>query len=641
MRSLRVLVRKREATLFLLIGGSIAVLGHALLVLLIGLGVVPGVANAVQIVVTLQLSFVAHDALTWRWRTHERRPRRLSRWWRFQAARSASAVLSLAFFPLLSPVVGTAAAYWGLLACGTVANFCTDRFWSFTHRSRDSSGGPMEAPAADHRARSRPAVRVAAGLAVLVVLVGTAVAFVDAFLVVVSLFMLLVAVTTLAFQLYKWWRPQNNDPGRYGDPDAPQLPGVILVPMRHEEAVAGQTLERLANLDHPEYRVMPIIDHPDDPGTAAIAHAKAAEYPDRVLVAPYPEDTDRHNKPIGLNAAVRQLEAMEIDYEWIGIADAEDLFHTGLLRMVDYRFRRTGAGIVQCGVQLMNFSAHPGQMPLPAGRLPRLRRWLRANTSGWWRAANVLEYYKWFQSRLKLQAAVKVMPLGGNTVFFRRPFLDALHKRYGASWDEDCLTEDCKIGIVASVLGYDVDVVYVDEMVTREETPDTLGGLVRQRVRWMQGFIQVFTEGEWLALPRPWQKVLAVYVLGFQFFQAFAIVFAPFALALALWHKAPIAVALLACLPLGISLLTIALDLLMLHQFGRTFEQKVRLRDYLGVAIGAYPYQFVLSVAGSWALLRHLQGRNNWVKTAHSGAHLTTAPDHAGAQVTAAPEQAA
>src|SRR4029453_9588703 len=157
----------------------------------------------------------------------------------------------------------------------------------------------------------------------------------------------------------------------------------ILVPMRHEEAVAGHTLERLANLDHPDYWVMPIVDHPDDPGTAAIAHAKAAQYPGRVLVAAYPEDTDVHNKPIGLNAAVRVLEQAGFGYGGLGVPDAEDLFHTDLLRMVDYRFRRTRAGIVQCGVQLMNFSAHPSQSQLPDGRLRRLRRWLRATAAGW------------------------------------------------------------------------------------------------------------------------------------------------------------------------------------------------------------------------------------------------------------------
>ena len=754
MRSVSVLVRKREVTLFLLIGGSVAVLGHALLVLLIGLGVAPGVANAVQIVVTLQLSFVAHDVLTWRWRRHERRarpaepvvavpggpqcqrgtePGRFFRCWRRWSARPRRiGVCSAAGRSPTSAQTGsgrsptdpeaTQVDPWRLLPLLTAHVTVLPSGW-------------------------RPA------LAVVVVLVGAAAVFVDAFLVVVSLFMLLVAVTTLAFQLYKWWRPQNNDPGRYGDPDAPELPGVILVPMRHEEAVAGQTLERLANLDHPAYRVMPIIDHPDDPGTAAIAHAKAAEYPDRVVVAPYPEDTDVHNKPIGLNAAVRLLEEMEIDYEWIGIADAEDLFHPGFAahgrlpvppHRCGHRAMRRAADELQCppepdadarwsvaaaaalaagqrvrvvargqraGVlQVVPVAAQaagrrqgdavgrqhrvrgPGgrggrepqrgegegaaqaaraasgrrgdargseagaQRRQPHGReragAPGTRERAGADDTGGGRPGGDADARGRDASAPPRGAGARGAgdPRGGapaprragrapgpprrgcraacrGVKIFRRPFLDALRTRHGASWDEDCLTEDCKIGIVASVLGFSVDVVYIDDMVTREETPDTLGGLVRQRVRWMQGFIQVFTEREWLELPRPWQKVLAVYVLGFQFFQAFAIVFAPFALAIALWHKSPIAVALLACLPLGLSLLTIALDLLMLHQFGRTFEQKVRLRDYLGVAVGAYPYQFVLSVAGLWALLRHLRGRNNWVKTAHSGAHLTTAPD--------------
>ena len=95
------------------------------------------------------------------------------------------------------------------------------------------------------------------------------------------------------------------------------------------------------------------------------------------------------------------------------------------------------------------------------------------------------------------------MPLGGNTVFFRREFLEALHRRHGRYWDEDCLTEDCKIGILASVLGFKVDVVYIEELVTREETPATLAGFIRQRVRWMQGFIHVFCRGRLAAAAHP------------------------------------------------------------------------------------------------------------------------------------------
>ena len=149
----------------------------------------------------------------------------------------------------------------------------------------------------------------------------------DVFLVAISVSMVVVATTTLVFQLYKWWRPEHNDPDRYGTPGEPELPGAILVPMRDEVAVAGSTLRRLSNLDHPRYWVVPIVDHEDDMATARIAHAAARQNPERVLVCPYPEDNPVHNKPIGLNRAIRMLHDLEIPYEWVGIADAEDLFH--------------------------------------------------------------------------------------------------------------------------------------------------------------------------------------------------------------------------------------------------------------------------------------------------------------------------
>ncbi|HZD00972.1 MAG TPA: glycosyltransferase [Actinomycetes bacterium] len=606
----------RETWNFALIGAAVAVLGHAMLALLIAAGWTAALANVIQAVVTLQFNFWANRHLTWRRRITGSPVRLWRRWGRFHLARGASLLVSVAAFPIVAPRVGPAIAYWSLLAAACVVNFYSDKYWSFRATRASVDRRPR------HAARGGPARRLlVVGLAA-APFVLLAVLSLDWFLLATSSFMLVVATTTLAFQLYKWWRPENNDADRYGEPDEPRLPGVILVPMRHEEAVAGQTLARLARLNHPDYRVVSIIDHPDDPGTAAIAHAKAREHPGRLLVCPYPENTGTHNKPIALNAALRMLEEQRVPFEWVGVADAEDLFHHDLLRMVDYRFRATGAGIVQCGVQLMNFGSDRHSLPLPRGRLPRGRRWWRAHASGWWRASNVLEYFKWFQSRLKLQAAVGVMPLGGNTVFFRREFLDAVRRRYGAAWDETCLTEDAKIGITASVLGYKVDVVYLDELVTREETPPTLGAFVRQRVRWMQGFMQVFAEGEWLRLPTLTQRVLAVYVLGFQFFQAFAGVLAPVALALAVVHKAPVLLTLLATLPLGMGVLNVLLDVVLLAKFGRAFGEKVRLRDYAGLIVGAYPFQVVLSTAAVWALARFALNRGNWVKTVHQGAHL-------------------
>ena len=483
-----------------------------------------------------------------------------ARWLRFQVARPASLLLSVLVFPLLAPAVGTSLAYW---SCWWPARRSTSA-WTVTGRppgpARHTAGRPPRgrSTAAGSAGPRRRAVAAAIALAAV---------WLDAFLVVVSVFMVVVATTTLVFQLYKWWRPEHNDPHRYGTPGPPQLPGAILVPMRDEEAVAGPTLRRLATLDHPRYWVVPIVDHGDDMATARIAHVAARRAPDRVLVCPYPEDTQVHNKPIGLNRAVRMLHDLEIPYEWVGIADAEDVFHPELLRMVDHRFRTTGAGIVQCGVQLMNATTDPSGLPLPPGPLGRARRWWRAHASGWWRAANC-----WSTSSGS-RAGSTCRPRPGDAARREHRVLpprvprDAAGGQYGEYWDEQCLTEDCKIGMIASVLGYAVDVIYVDELVTREETPGRCG-VRAQRVRWMQGFIQVFAErrmapaadarasasspctcsGSSSSRPPPawWRR--SVFIAG-------------------LVHKAPVAI-VLAAVPFGIGVLNVCIDVLMLDQFG-------------------------------------------------------------------------
>ena len=165
-----------------------------------------------------------------------------------------------------------------------------------------------------------------------------------------ALFMSLVSATTFVFQSYKWWRPENCDPDRYGTPGRPRGKGLILLAARFEKNVIGPTLERLAHLDYPNCVVAVIIDHPDDPETLAVAREWARRFPRRIVLIRYPEDTDVHNKPIGLNRALRDLEAMGVwEWDWVGVLDAEDLLHPDVLTMVDHRFRVTGAGIVQAG----------------------------------------------------------------------------------------------------------------------------------------------------------------------------------------------------------------------------------------------------------------------------------------------------
>ncbi|MEB0161254.1 glycosyltransferase family 2 protein, partial [Pseudomonas sp. AH2 (2023)] len=76
------------------------------------------------------------------------------------------------------------------------------------------------------------------------------------------------------------------------------------------------------------------------------------------------------------------------------------------------------------------------------------------------------------------------IPLGGNTVFVTRDRLE-----WSKGWDDQCLAEDCELGVRLSSDGAKVVVAYNPEYVTREETPPTLKSLYKQRTRWNQGFL--------------------------------------------------------------------------------------------------------------------------------------------------------
>lgn len=75
---------RRELPLFVLVGVSVAVAGHQLLLGLLALGLPPAVANAVQAVLTLQLNFAANSLLTWRRRVSGSAMRWPTRWLRLR-----------------------------------------------------------------------------------------------------------------------------------------------------------------------------------------------------------------------------------------------------------------------------------------------------------------------------------------------------------------------------------------------------------------------------------------------------------------------------------------------------------------------------------------------------------------------------
>jgi cellulose synthase/poly-beta-1,6-N-acetylglucosamine synthase-like glycosyltransferase len=394
-----------------------------------------------------------------------------------------------------------------------------------------------------------------------------------------------IAAGTLWWMLHAWRTPLDlRSTGFAAERQTPQLSFSLIVPARHEEAVLGATLERLARLDHPAFEVVAVVGHDDD-GTRAVAEAVAHQHPDHVRVVV--DHSWPKNKPKALNAALGECRG-----DVVGVFDAEDEVDRRLLRQVDTCFSTTDAHVVQGGVQLVNFH------------------------SSWYSLRNCLEYFFWFRSRLHFHAQHRFIPLGGNTVFIRRNVLQALD-----GWDPECLAEDCELGVRLSALGARVEVAYDPALVTREETPGSLGSLFKQRTRWNQGFLQVLRKGEWRRLPTRRQRLLARYTLAMPFLQAFTGVAMPLSIASMLWLQVPVGIALLSFLPAIPTLAALAFEVAGLREFGRLYYVRPTARDYVRLVAGTFVYQVILAGAALRAVFRELRGVRGWEKTAHVGAH--------------------
>lgn len=412
-----------------------------------------------------------------------------------------------------------------------------------------------------------------------------------------SIALFAVALATLWWMLHAWRTPDAMAATSFpAGSERPALSFSLIVPARHEEAVLAATLDQLAHLDHPDYEVVVVTGH-DDAATAAVAQEAARRWPQRIRTV-----TDHSwpkNKPKALNTALSRCRG-----QIVGVFDAEDEVHPRLLRQVDRTFRASGAHVVQGGVQLMNYR------------------------SSWYALRNCLEYFFWFRSRLHLHAHHRFIPLGGNTVFVRTDVLRSV-----GGWDDGCLAEDCELGVRLSALGARVAVAYDPHVVTREETPESLRGLLKQRTRWNQGFLQVLRKGEWRRLPTASQRWLARYTLAMPFLQAFTGLVIPVSIATMVSAKVPVGLALVSFLPAIPTLGTLAFEVAGLREFGRMYYSRPRLRDYLRLVVGLFPYQVLLAGAAVRAVGRELVGQRGWEKTSHVGAHRTPVPAGAGGAV--------
>ncbi len=405
--------------------------------------------------------------------------------------------------------------------------------------------------------------------------------------------MLAQGILSIYLSLYIWEDPERLD--RIGSPkefEKPQTGFTILVPARHEQKVIGETIKSISNSNYPQ-ELLELLIICEEKDTKTIIAAERAIVLSGITNARVITFNDFPiNKPHSLNKGL-----WAASKEVIVIFDAEDEVSPDIFNVANTIFISQNPDIVQAGVQLMNYDSH------------------------WFSPHNVLEYYLWFKSRMHFNTRLGVVPLGGNTVFFKITQLLEI-----GGWDENCLTEDAEIGVRLSSREANIVSTYDSRHVTKEETPGSLGQFIKQRTRWNQGFIQVLKLGYWKEYDSLLKKLFCIYTLSFPIIQAILIISMPVVFYYGLTQKLPIELSLLSFIPLFLIGIQYVIGVIALREF--ILEQKLKHKKmiYLSMLLTLIPYQLLLGLGALRAVYREIFGLNNWEKTVHEGVHRNIFP---------------
>jgi cellulose synthase/poly-beta-1,6-N-acetylglucosamine synthase-like glycosyltransferase len=235
------------------------------------------------------------------------------------------------------------------------------------------------------------------------------------------------------------------------------LPRVsIIVALYREANIAARLVQRLGRIDYPRDRleILVVLEDDDHQTRETLLDTGLPPWM-RLLTVP---GGTLKTKPRALNYALPFCRG-----SIIGVYDAEDAPDPDQIKTVARRFAATGPRVA-CLQGVLDFY-NP--------------------TRNWLSRAFTVEYAIWFRvvlpglSRLGLP-----VPLGGTTLFFRRSALEAI-----GGWDAHNVTEDADLGLRLARHGYRTEIL---ASVTREEATCRPWPWVRQRSRWIKGYMMTW-----------------------------------------------------------------------------------------------------------------------------------------------------
>jgi cellulose synthase/poly-beta-1,6-N-acetylglucosamine synthase-like glycosyltransferase len=250
---------------------------------------------------------------------------------------------------------------------------------------------------------------------------------------------------------------------------------TVLVPMYKEPAMLPKLAQSLRELDYPLGKLdIKLVLEATDVETIEVASKLGLEGVFEVIRVPpsYPQ-----TKPKACNFALQFARG-----EFLAIYDAEDRPEPDQLRKVVAMFRQSppNTACLQCRLSYFN------------------------SDENWLTRMFTLDYALWFDQMLPGLERLNIpLPLGGTSNHFKIEVLRELH-----AWDPFNVTEDADLGIRLTQKGYRVGIV---DSTTFEEASCHAGNWIRQRSRWMKGYMQTLL----VHTRRPLHLIRTIGPLGF------------------------------------------------------------------------------------------------------------------------------
>lgn len=230
----------------------------------------------------------------------------------------------------------------------------------------------------------------------------------------------------------------------------------ILCPLYREAHILPGFLEAIGKLDWPKDKLEALLLlEENDSETIEAASRMALPQFVRIVVVPHSEPK---TKPKACNYGLSVATG-----EYVVIYDAEDIPDPLQLKKAFLGFRTLPRNVWCLQAKLNYFNSDQNILT-------------RLFTA---------EYSLWFDVTLPgLQSVSTSIPLGGTSNHFRREDLLALE-----GWDPFNVTEDCDLGARIFTRGFRTAII---DSVTLEEANSRVGNWIRQRSRWIKGYMQTY-----------------------------------------------------------------------------------------------------------------------------------------------------